>query len=158
VIAGLNFALNGVSQSVDSGSDIEISYIPVSLAQPYNVLFHQNQFILRPVPDKSYTIEITAYREPSKALLGTTSNTAPDLSGRPEKFGWWELIAFGVAKKFYQDRLDTDGVQMMDAFLQEQISQARTSTYAQLGSRSINTIFRNESDQQENYGYQSYGY
>ena len=147
VIAGLTF-----TASVPSGNAIEISYIPVNLAQPFAVLFRQEQFILQPVPDKAYTIEITAYREPSKALLGTTSSTAPDLSGRPEMWGWWELIAFGVAKKFYQDRLDMDGVQMMESFLQEQISQARTITYGQLGSRSISTIYRGESDQQENNG------
>ena len=142
------------SAAIPSGNEINISYIPVELAQPYSILFLQNQFILRPVPDQAYTIEITAYREPSKALLGTTSNTVPDLEGRPEKFGWWELIAFGVAKKFYQDRLDMDGVQMMEAFLQEQISQARTATYAQLGTRSISTIYRTEAEQQENYGFQ----
>lgn len=146
-IADLEF-----TSSVPSGNDIDISYIPVELSRPYSILFLQNQFIIRPVPDKAYQIEITAYREPSKALLGTTSDTVPNLSGRPELFGWWELIAFGVAKKFYQDRLDMDGVQLMDAFLNEQISQARTRTYAQLGSRSIDTIYRGESSQQENFG------
>ena len=147
-IANLTF-----NAAVPSGNDIEISYIPVTLAQPYSILFFQEQFRLRPVPDKSYTIEITAYREPSKALMGTSSLTAPDLNGRPELFGWWELIAFGVAKKFYQDRLDMDGVQMMERFLQEQISQARTITYAQIGTRSTSTIYRDESDQAENRGY-----
>lgn len=148
-IAGLTFNV-----AIPANNNIEISYIPVNLATPFAVLFRQEQFILQPVPDKAYCIEITAYREPSKALLGTTSSTAFNLNGRPEMWGWWELIAFGVAKKFYQDRLDMDGVQMMEAFLQEQISQARTITYGQLGSRSISTIYRGESDQQENYGLQ----
>ena len=147
-IAGLTF-----TSVIPGDNNIEIAYIPVNLAQPFSVLFYQNQFRLQPVPDKAYAIEISAYREPSKALLGTTSSTAPNLDGRPELFGWWELISFGVAKKFYQDRLDMDGVMMMEGFLQEQISQARTRTYAQLGSRAIPTIYRSESDQQENYGY-----
>jgi hypothetical protein len=66
------------------------------------MLFFQNQFVLRPVPDKAYTIEITAYRQPSQALMGTNDPTTPDLNGRPEELYWWELIAFGVAKKLYQ--------------------------------------------------------
>lgn len=142
-IAALTF-----SQTIPAGNDINIQYINVSLSQPYSILFFQNQFVLRPVPDQAYTIEIVAFREPSKALLGTDSLTSPNLNGRPEHFDWWELIAFGVAKKLYQDRLDTDGVQMMDAFLQEKISEARTRTYAQLGSRQISTIFKDEYDQQ----------
>jgi len=142
------------TSAVPSGNDINIQYTQAVLGKPYTILFFQNQFTLRPVPDQSYTIEMTAYREPSKALLGTTSFTEPNLNGRPEEFCWWELIAFGVAKKFYQDRLDTDGVQMMDAFLQEKISEARTRTYGQLGSRSINTMFRNEAFNNNQVGLQ----
>lgn len=140
-IAGLTF-----TASIPSGNDINIQYIQQVQGQPYTVLFFQNQFTVRPVPDQAYTIEMTAYRQPSQALLGTTSLTEPNLAGRPEELYWWELIAFGVAKKLYQDRLDTDGVAMMDAFLQEKISEARTRTYAQLGSRQINTIFRDETN------------
>lgn len=140
------------TSAVPDGNDINIQYTQSDQGQPYNILFFQNQFVLRPVPDQAYTIEINAYREPSKALLGTTSFSTPNLNGRPEQFDWWELIAFGVAKKLYQDRLDMDGVQMMDAFLQEKISEARTRTYGQLGKRSINTMFRDDSDQQNNLG------
>jgi hypothetical protein len=148
-------AINGLTftQAVPDGNDINIQYTQAVLGQPYNILFFQNQFVLRPVPDQAYTVEVTAYREPSKALLGTTSLTAPNLNGRPEQFDWWELIAFGVAKKLYQDRLDMDGVQIMDAFLQEKISEARTRTYGQLGKRSINTIYRDETNEQETIGY-----
>ena len=141
-IAALTF-----TSIVPSGNDINIQYTQAVLGQPLNMLFFQEQFVLRPVPDQAYTIEVTAYREPSKALLGTTSSTTPNLNGRPEQFDWWELIAFGVAKKLYQDRLDMDGVQMMEAFLQEKISEARTRTYGQLGKRQAITMFRDETNQ-----------
>lgn len=135
---------------VPGGNTINIQYIQAVEGQPYTILFFQNTFVLRPVPDQAYTIEMTAYRQPSQALLGTNSITTPNLDGRPEEMFWWELIAFGVAKKLYQDRLDTDGVAMMDAFLQEKISEARTRTYSQLGSRQINTIFRDETNNNTN--------
>lgn len=147
-IANLTF-----TSLVPGGNDINIQYIQAVLSQPFTMLFFQEQFVLRPIPDQSYTIEITAYREPSKALLGTTSLSTPNLSGRPELFEWWEVIAFGVAKKFYQDRLDMDGVRMMDVFLEEKISEARTKTYGQLGKRQINTMFRDESTNQNNMGW-----
>ena len=147
-IASLTF-----TASIPSGNDINIQYIQAVLGQPFTILFFQNQFVLRPIPDQGYTIEITAYREPSQALLGTTSLTVPNLSGRPEQFDWWELLAFGVAKKLYQDRLDTDGVQMMEAFIQEKISEARTRTYGQLGKRQISTIYRDEASNQNSCGW-----
>jgi hypothetical protein len=140
-IANLTFTAN-----VPSGNDINIQYIQQVQGQPYTILFFQNQFTVRPVPDQAYTIEMTACRQPSQALLGTNSVSTPNLDGRPEEMYWWELIAFGVAKKLYQDRLDTDGVAMMDAFLQEKISEARTRTYAQLSTRQVRTIFRDETN------------
>jgi len=147
-IAALTF-----TSAIPSGNDINIQYRPVTLGRPNTILFFQQQFVLRPVPDQAYTMEITAYREPSQALLGTTSNTVPNLSGRPEYFDWWELLAFGAAKKLYIDRLDTDGVQLMDAFIQEKISEARTRTYGQLGKRQISTIYRDENSQQSYWGW-----
>ena len=141
-VANLNF-----TSVIPSGNEIKIQYISSKYARPSSILFYQNQFVLSPIPDQGYTVEIEAFREPSQALMGTDSLTEFDLSGRPEHYGWWELIAFGIAKKFYQDRLDMDGVQMMENFLQEQISQARTSIYGQLGSRQIPTMFRDANNQ-----------
>lgn len=150
-ITGLTF-----TSAVPSGNNIWIEYIQQVQGQPYTVLYFQNQFVVRPIPDKSYTIEMTAYRQPSQALLGTNSATSPNLSGRPEEFYWWELIAFGAAKKLYQDRLDTDGVAMMDLFLQEKIDEARTRTYAQLGTRQISTIYRDETTMNNIPGWQGW--
>lgn len=141
------------TSAVPSGNDINIQYIQAVLGQPFTMLFFQNQFVLRPIPDQGYTIELTAYRQPSQALLGTDSVTTPDLNGRPEQLCWWELIVFGVSKKLYQDRLDMDGVQLMDTFLQEKISEARSTTYSQLGSRQINTIYRDETSEQNTGGW-----
>ncbi len=143
VIAGLTF-----TQAIPGGNSVTIQYIQAVQGQPFVMLFFQNQFVVRPVPDQAYTIEMTAYRRPSQALLGTTDPESPNLAGRPEELFWWELIAFGVAKKLYQDRLDVQGVQMMDMFLQEKISEAQTRTYAQLGKRQISTIYRDETNQQ----------
>jgi hypothetical protein len=141
---------------IADGNDITIEYKQIAQGQPSQMLFYQEQFVLNPVPDKGYTIEMTCYRTPSQALLGTESETAPVLTGRPELFEWWELIAFGVAKKLYQDRLDLEGVQTMDAFLQEKISEARTSTYAQLSKQRVGTIFSNQLIDQQNYGWGSF--
>lgn len=141
---------------VPQGADIIIQYNPATMAIPLSIMFFQNQFTLRPVPDKGYTVELLAYRQPSQALLGSTDPDAPNLSGTAELNEWWECLAFGAAKKVYEDRLDPDGVQLMNAGLVERYSIAESRTYAQIGSARIPTIYSDQLNQ--SYGSGSFGF
>lgn len=134
------------SQAIPSGNDINVQYIPYVANIPQSIMFYQNQFTLRPVPDKGYTVEVTAYRLPSQALLGTINPDTPNLNGVPEMREWWEVICFGVSKKIYQDRIDNEGVATMDAWLQEALLNAETRTYAQLGKQRTATIYGDQSN------------
>lgn len=146
-ISGLYF-----SQEIPQGTQIQIQYNGVVPTIPLSILFFQNQFVLRPVPDQGYTIELVAYRQPTQALAMTGAN-----AGTPELSEWWELICFGAAKKIFQDRMDMDGVQMMDKFLQDQYQLAYTRTYAQLGSNNrVNTIYADQL--QGGYGQGGWGF
>ena len=139
-ITGLLFA-----QAIPAGNPIQIQYNPYSQTVPLSILFFQNQFTLRPVPDQGYTITLVAYRQPSQALANT-----PAFQGNPELSEWWECIAAGAAKKIYEDRLDADGVSLMDKLLAERYNSAMTRTWAQLGKQRVNTIFADQL--QYNYG------
>lgn len=141
LISGLIFSSN-----VPSGNNINVDYIPYVANIPQSIMFYQNQFTLRPVPDKGYTIEVTAYRLPSQALLGTNDPNAPNGSGVPEMREWWEVLAIGASKKIYQDRIDNEGVSTMDAWLQEALSNANTRTYAQLGKQRTATIYGDQAN------------
>jgi hypothetical protein len=143
---------------VPAGEPIQIQYNPMvnQMAIPQSILYFQNQFTLRPVPDKGYTVELIAYRQPSQALLGTTDPDAPDLTGVPELTEWWELLAVGAAKKIYEDRLDTDGMAIMDKMLMERYEVAETRTWAQLGKQSMATLFRDQLT--HNYGSGGWGF
>lgn len=141
----VTFTLLFPQQAIPQGNPVTIEYNPVVLSQPLSIMFFQNQFTLRPVPDKGYTIELIAYRQPTQALALTPGN-----AGTPELNEWWELIAFGTAKKYFEERMDTEGILLMDKILKERYDVAETRTYAQLGKQRINTLF---SDQlQYNYG------
>lgn len=151
VISGLTF-----TSAVPSGNDIQAQYNPARPSIPLSILFYQNQFVLRPVPNQGYTITLTAYRLPSQALLGSTDPDDPRMSGRPELIEWWETLAFGAAKKVYEDRLDPDGVALMDKSLAEHYALNEARTYAQLGTQRIATLF---SDQlSHNYGSGGWGF
>ena len=145
-IAGLNF-----TQAIPSGTEIQIQYNPTVLSIPLSILFFQNQFTLRPVPDRGYTVELVAYRQPTQALNHTAAG-----AGTPELSEWWECIAMGAAKKIFEDRLDSDGVALMDKMLNEKYQLAYTRTYAQLGKQRVSTIFADQITQ--NYGSGGWGF
>lgn len=128
--------------SVVVGADITVFYNPVVLNKPLAILCWQDQLFMRPVPDKGYQVEIVGYRTPSQTLMGTGATT--NYSGRPELLEWSETIAVGAAKKIYEDRLDMDGVAMMDKMLQERYQQNYTRTYANLGKQRVGTIFADQ--------------
>lgn len=135
----INVAFNS---SIPAGEDIRVMYSPVVLNIPFAILFWQNQLTVRPVPDKGYTVELTAYRLPSQLLLGTGSTI--NFTGRPEELEWWETLAVGASKKVYEDRLDMEGVSMMDKMLHERYQANYTRTYANLGKQRIATIFSDQ--------------
>lgn len=139
-ITGLMF-----TQVVPQGEPIQIQYNPFQPSIPLSILFFQNQFTLRPVPDRGYTIKLVAYRQPSQALANT-----PAFAGNPELSEWWECIAVGAAKKIFEDRGDPNGIAMMDKMLAERYSIVQTRTYAELGKQRVNTIFADQL--QYNYG------
>ena len=86
-------------------------------------------------------MEVTVYRQPTQALANLPNGT-----GTPELTEWWECIAVGAAKKRFEDRLDTDGMMVMDKMLKERYDVAYTRTYAQLGSQRVPTIFADQLD------------
>lgn len=132
------------TQAVPQGNQIQIQYNPFRPSIPLSILFFQNQFTLRPVPDRGYTIEIVAYRQPTQALASIPAN-----QGTPELSEWWECIAIGAAKKIYEDRLDSDGIALMDKMLGERYNTIFTRTWAELGKQRCHTIF---ADQLRNNG------
>lgn len=156
VAGNINYETGYVSNLVFTagtapGEPIQIQFNPVQLSIPLSILFFQNQFTLRPVPDRGYTIELIAYRQPSQALFATGAS-----QGIPELLEWWETLAFGASKKIFQDRMDMDGVMMMEQFLLQAYSLNETRTYAQLGKQSISTIYKDQISQ--NYGSTGLGF
>ncbi len=143
VITGLTFAT-----AIPQGTPIQIQYNARQPSIPLAIMFYQNQFTVAPMPDKGYTIELTAYRQPIKALL------AMGLNGNPELSEWWEILSIGAAKKIFERRFDSDGIIMIDKMLKERYDIIETRSYAQIGSRQIYTIYSD----QVNYNYSQNGF
>ena len=95
-----------------TGQTINSQSVMVATARPQSVLFYDGKFFVRPSPDQSYAVNIEVFQRPN-ALLA--NNQVPQLEE------YWQYIAYGCAKKIFEDRMDMDSVQqIMPEFNQQQ--------------------------------------
>jgi hypothetical protein len=91
---------------------IYVQYVLYQATLPQALLFYDGQFIVRPVPDQPYPINMEVFARPTALLLDT------DIPGLSE---WWQYIAYGASKKIFEDRMDTDSVaQIVPEFKQQE--------------------------------------
>lgn len=82
-----------------STANIYAKYIGYSGNRPQGVLFFNNEFTLRPVPDQAYRILMQGYVKP--VALENDSD-------KPLQEEWGQLIAFGAALDIFQSSGDTE--------------------------------------------------
>lgn len=112
------------------GSTISCQVYNYGASRPISVLFFNNQFTFRPVPDQVYPIEMVAYKTPTQLLAGND----------PALKEWWMLLAYGASKLVYSDFPDPEGMTHVERLLQEQIDMMETRTVKQLGNERAATI------------------
>ena len=87
-----------------AGENITSQTVPLQVARPNALLYFANTFFLRPVPDMPYKIDIEVDALPTELL---------QMNDEPNLRQWWQYIAYGAAKKIYEDRTDSDSVQLL---------------------------------------------
>jgi hypothetical protein len=95
-----------------AGTMINVWAATYQVGRPYNLLFWNNEFTIRPVPDNVYLCEIEAYQTPVQ-FMTTTQN--------PILNQWAQYIAYGAACEILRDRQDMEGVQnLMEGFKRQE--------------------------------------
>lgn len=118
-----------------AGAIINSQTVQYTPSRPLMMLYFADQFILRPVPDQSYKIEMEVYVRPTELL---STNQSPDLEQ------WWQYIAYGAAKKVLEDRMDFETVQLiMPEFKEQELLVQRTTIVQRTKQRSA-TIYTNQ--------------
>lgn len=125
----------------DIGSTINSQTVAVNPSLPQALLFFDGEFVVRPVPDQSYRVDMEVFTQPSELLA---SDSVPELSE------WWQLIAFNAAKKILEDRLDYDTLNLILPSLKEQENLVLRRTIVQQTSQRTSTIY---TEQTANNGY-----
>ncbi|MEN6512214.1 MAG: hypothetical protein ABFD00_10360 [Chloroherpetonaceae bacterium] len=84
-----------------AGTSINVWAATYQVGRPYNLLFWNNEFTIRPVPDNVYLVEVETYQSPSQ-FMSTTNH--------PILNQWAQYIAYGSAMEILRDRQDLEGV------------------------------------------------
>lgn len=121
-----------------AGTTIYAQVFPYTPTRPTTMLFFQDYFVLRPVPEKVYEVQIEVDARPSE-LLNAGDN--------PELNEMWQYIALGSARKVFQDKMDMESITMLEPeFRQQELfclrrtivqnqDQRAATIYSGLGSR-----------------------
>lgn len=114
------------------GAPINSQTVPQNLGLPQAMLYYNNQFTIRPVPDQPYRVNFEVYQRPS-ALLA--DNQVPELEE------YWQYISYGCAKKIFEDRMDMDSVQMIIPEFKQQERLCLRRTLIQNTNKRTATIY-----------------
>jgi len=110
---------------------------PFTPSKPTLILYYDNKFTVRPIPDRPYKIEMEAYIRPTELLSSAQS---------PELAQWWQYIAYGAAKKVFEDRMDLESVSLiMPEYTKQEELVQRRSIVQQSDQRSA-TIYSNQTE------------
>lgn len=116
-----------------SGTIVTAWVSQYSSGRPYSILFWNNEFQVRPVPDNVYKIELETYLTPTQFMANTDN---------PVIKQWAQYIAYGAACEILRDRQDFEGLSnLMEGFKRqealvlerqgiEEINTRNTSIYA----------------------------
>jgi hypothetical protein len=113
-------------------------------AIPIAMLYYNNQFTLRPVPDQPYQINFEVYARPTYLMSEASTPALEEL---------WQYIAYGAAKKIFEDRMDMDSVNLiMPEFKTQEVLCLRRTIVQNTNERTA-TIYTETSS----WGYGSWG-
>jgi hypothetical protein len=141
VVAGSINYITGVgtitfANAIPAANQLTISSVPYSAGRPVSMLFFDNVITLRPTPDTEYLVRIEAFKLPSALLAAAES---------PLLKQWWQYLAYGAAKKIFQDSQDPEGEAQIARGYAEQEENVLRRTIAQYRNERAATIYTEQS-------------
>lgn len=134
-----------------AGAPINSQTVQVQPAIPETVLYYDGEFVVRPVPDQAYRINMEIAVRPTELLNATD---VPNLSE------WWQYISYGAAKKVLEDRMDTETIQQILPEYKKQELLCLRRTIVQQSTQRVPTIYQSQtggSATNSSYGWGSGG-
>lgn len=133
-VGTINYVTGAYTLAFTTAPDtvIRSQTVPYSAGRPTSVLFFQNSFTFRPIPDQVYQVQMEAYVPPTELIVGGQN---PDLNE------WWQYIAYGASKKVLEDRLDVNTLQAIQPEFNRQERLVLRRTIVQLTNERTASIY-----------------
>jgi hypothetical protein len=112
-------------------TNIYAQFWPYVASRPRDVMFFNNQFVFRPVPDIPYEVQFVALQTPTALAAG----------GSPEFLEWWQLISYGAALKIFVEQSDMEQYAQLYPVFQEQVNLAMRRSLKQLATQRVQTAY-----------------
>lgn len=141
-----SYTFNLITTDIPEGDIIYASIVPYQPARPIELLFYNQQIVLRPVPAQVFQIEFQISQQPTQLIA---AGDAPELDE------WYLFICAIAAKLIYTDFPDPQGMADLMPIYQEQLQIAQRRTLRQMSSQRVQTIF---SSPGRGYNYSGYMY
>ncbi len=122
------------SNNIPFQEEITVTAVPYQPNRSQAILFYDNIITIRPVPDKAYLVRMNAFRLPTE-ILKDSKNQNPELKQ------WWQYLAYGAAKKIFQDSGDIPGVEQIMPEFNEQEKMVLRRTIVQQTNERTATIY-----------------
>ena len=133
----INYVTGAYSITFDAapatGQPITCETFTYQPSRPNAMLYFDDKFVVRPVPDKAYKVQMEVYRRPTDMMNDGTA--------KPELEQWWQYIAYGASKKIFEDRTDLESVQLIMTEYKKQESLVLRRTIVQQTEQRTATIY-----------------
>jgi hypothetical protein len=120
-----------------SGVNVNSETVPYIASIPQSMLYYDDIFTLRPVPNSSYPVNIEVYARPTELLQAGST---------PKLEQWWQYIAYGASKKVLEDRIDTETLTLiLPEYKKQELLVLRTTIVQNTNERTA-TIYTEQSN------------
>ena len=130
--------------AIPLGNIITARWVPYQPSRPLSILFYDNVFILRPVPDQAYKIEMQTFIKPFAVVPATDVReeyTIIDTLALPYLEDYFQLLAYGAARKIFLDSMEMENVANIEPFYREQMAYAERKSMMQIKTQRTQTIY-----------------
>lgn len=132
------------SFTIPVGATIYAAVVPYQASRPTDILFYNQQIVLRPVPLQVFQIEFQISQQPTQLIM---QNAAPELDE------WYLFICALASELIYNDFPDPEGMQYLKPILDQQRLIAQRRSLRQMGSQRAQTIFSTPGWSRNGVGY-----
>jgi hypothetical protein len=117
------------------GQNIKSQVLYYQPSRPAAMCYFNTSFIFRPVPDQVYQVNVEVDVRPTELI---TAGTSPELQQ------WWQWIAYGAAKKIFEDRMDLESVQSIMPEFKKQENLVLRTTIVNQSKQRVSTIYTDQ--------------